>query len=189
MCGLPSATTFFILRFRWMWFSLTSLPKLSSSWAAPTLHKYNNLLIRFLKLLSLIVCINNSYITYDYSIANSVTVKMISHVWAIKTLTVPVQFNLSLTTMFFLTRRSQRWRQHNFHDMFSSSVTLQNVSIPTHWWQRLPCKVPTAHHEQFGVQFIAQEHFNMQLGRARIQTGDLPITRWPALPTEPQRNV
>ena len=32
---------------------------------------------------------------------------------------------------------------------------------------------------------IAQD-FNMQLGGAGIQTDDLPITRQPALPTEPQ---
>ena len=32
----------------------------------------------------------------------------------------------------------------------------------------------------------AQGHFDMQLGGAGIQTGDLPITRQPALPTEPQ---
>ena len=31
----------------------------------------------------------------------------------------------------------------------------------THWWQRLPCKVPTAHQEQFGVQYLAQGHFDM----------------------------
>ena len=36
-----------------------------------------------------------------------------------------------------------------------------------HWWQRLPCKVPTAHQEQFGVQNLAQGHFYMQLCSAR----------------------
>ena len=39
-----------------------------------------------------------------------------------------------------------------------------------HWWRRLPCKAPPAHQEQFGT----------------LRTGDLPITRRPALPTEPQ---
>ena len=34
---------------------------------------------------------------------------------------------------------------------------------PAHRWQRLPCKVPTAHQEQFGVQYLAQGHVNMQL--------------------------
>ena len=32
-----------------------------------------------------------------------------------------------------------------------------------HWWQRLPCKLPTAHQEQFGAQYLAQGHFGMQL--------------------------
>ena len=40
------------------------------------------------------------------------------------------------------------------------------------------------HQEQFGAQYFAQGHFDMQL--AGIQTGDLPITRRPALPIEPQ---
>ena len=42
---------------------------------------------------------------------------------------------------------------------------------------------PTAHQEQFGVQYLAQGDFDMQLVGAGIQTGDLPITRRPALPT------
>ena len=45
-----------------------------------------------------------------------------------------------------------------------------------HWWRRLPCKVPTAHQEQFGVQYLAQGHFDMQLGGAGILTSDLLIT-------------
>ena len=36
-----------------------------------------------------------------------------------------------------------------------------------HWWQRLPRKVPTAHQEQFGVQYLAQGCFDMQPGGAR----------------------
>ena len=53
-----------------------------------------------------------------------------------------------------------------------------------HWWQRLPCKVPTAHQEQFGVQYLAQGHFNMQM---RVGGGIwTPITRRPALPLELQ---
>ena len=36
-----------------------------------------------------------------------------------------------------------------------------------HWWQRPPCKEPTAHQEQFGVQYLAQGHFDMQLSSAR----------------------
>ena len=35
-----------------------------------------------------------------------------------------------------------------------------------HWWQRPSCKVPTAHQEQFGVQYLAQGHFDMQLSSA-----------------------
>ena len=55
-----------------------------------------------------------------------------------------------------------------------------------HWWRRLPCKVPAAHQEQFGFQFLAQGHFNMQLSSARIQTSNPPITRRPTLPPEQQ---
>lgn len=42
----------------------------------------------------------------------------------------------------------------------------------THWWQRLLCKVPSAHQEQCGVQ----RHFNMQPGEPGIHTSHLPIT-------------
>ena len=31
-----------------------------------------------------------------------------------------------------------------------------------YWWQRPPCKVSTAHQEQFGVQHLAQGHIDMQ---------------------------
>ena len=34
--------------------------------------------------------------------------------------------------------------------------------------------------------YLAQWHFDIQSGGAGIRTSDLPITRWPALPTEPQ---
>ena len=36
-----------------------------------------------------------------------------------------------------------------------------------HWWQSPPCKVPTAHQEQFRVQYLAQGHFEMQLSSAQ----------------------
>ena len=42
----------------------------------------------------------------------------------------------------------------------------------THWWQRLLCKVPSAHQEQCGVQ----RHFYMQPGEPGIRTSHLPIT-------------
>ena len=58
--------------------------------------------------------------------------------------------------------------------------------IHWHWWQRLPCKVPAAHQEQVGVQYLAQRHFNTQLGGARIRASDPQITRRPALPPELQ---
>ena len=37
------------------------------------------------------------------------------------------------------------------------------VQVALHWWQRPPCKVPTAHQEQVGVQYLAQGHFDIQL--------------------------
>ena len=43
-------------------------------------------------------------------------------------------------------------------------------------------KALTAHQEQFGVQYLAQGHFSMQLGEAKIQTSNLPITRQSTLP-------
>ena len=50
----------------------------------------------------------------------------------------------------------------------------------------MACKVPAAHQELFGVQYLAQGCFNMQLGGAGIQTSNLPITRQFALPPELQ---
>ena len=47
-----------------------------------------------------------------------------------------------------------------------------------HWWQR--------YYSSGGVQFLAQGHFDMQLGGAGIQTSNLQITRRPALLPEPQ---
>ena len=44
-----------------------------------------------------------------------------------------------------------------------------------------------AHQEQFGVQYFAQGHFDIQLGGTGIRTSDLPITRPPALPPELQK--
>ena len=46
--------------------------------------------------------------------------------------------------------------------------------------------MPTAHQEQFGVQYLAQGQFDTQLRGAKIQTSDRPITRRPALPPEIQ---
>ena len=40
-----------------------------------------------------------------------------------------------------------------------------------HWWQRPPCKVPTAHKEQFGVQYLG--HFDLQLSP---ELGFEPVT-------------
>ena len=53
-----------------------------------------------------------------------------------------------------------------------------------HWWQRPPCKVPTAQQDQFGVQFSAGGHFDMQLAEPWISTCDLPVTTQPALPLD-----
>ena len=53
---------------------------------------------------------------------------------------------------------------------------------PYCWW-RPPCKVPAAHQEQFGVQYLAQGRFDMQLSSA---LSNLPITSRPALPAELQ---
>ena len=45
-----------------------------------------------------------------------------------------------------------------------------------HRWQRLPCKMPTAHQEQFGVQYLAQGHYDKQL--CSVQSWDL--NQWPS---------
>ena len=47
-----------------------------------------------------------------------------------------------------------------------------------HWWRRPPCKVPTAHQEQLGVQYFAQGHFDMQLGGAGILPPDPQPPIW-----------
>ena len=73
-------------------------------------------------------------------------------------------------------------------NLFYNTCQIQPFTFTfIHWWQRLPCKVPTAHQEQFGVQYLAQGFFDMQLGEAGIQTSNLRITRRPALPPEPQQ--
>ena len=41
-----------------------------------------------------------------------------------------------------------------------------------HRWRRKPCKAPTAHREQCGVQSLAQGHFDINSGGARIRTGN-----------------
>ena len=69
---------------------------------------------------------------------------------------------------------------------FTTLVRFTRSYTFIHWWQRLPCKVPTAHQEQFGLQYLAQEH--LQQGGARIQTSNLPITRRSTLPPELQLN-
>ena len=43
-----------------------------------------------------------------------------------------------------------------------------------HWWRRLSCKAPSAHKEEFGVQYLVQGHFDMQLG----EPGFKPATLW-----------
>lgn len=43
-----------------------------------------------------------------------------------------------------------------------------------------------AHQKQFGVQYVAQGRFKMQLGEPGIRTSDFPITGQPALIPELQ---
>ena len=59
----------------------------------------------------------------------------------------------------------------------SKRHTHTHTHTHTHRWRRRPCRAPAAHQEQFGVQYLARGHFDMQLGGAGIRTGDLPITR------------
>ena len=89
---------------------------------------------------------------------------------------------------------SQHWHKINQMNMYFENITnttlLRFIHSHTHtfiqWWQRLQCNVPTAHQEQFGVPYVAQGHFYMQLGGARIRTSNLPITRQPTLPPKLQ---
>ena len=78
---------------------------------------------------------------------------------------------------------SQHWHKINQMNMYFENIT--NTTL-IQWWQRLQCNVPTAHQEQFGVPYVAQGHFYMQLGGARIRTSNLPITRQPTLPPKLQ---
>ena len=59
----------------------------------------------------------------------------------------------------------------DYSKCFTILATFTHTFI--HWWQRVPCKAPTAYQEQFGVQYLAQGHLNMQLGGAGIQASDL----------------
>ncbi len=52
------------------------------------------------------------------------------------------------------------------------------IHTHTHQWR--------SHQEQFGVQYLAQRHFNMWTGETGDQTTGLLIGRRPALPTEQQ---
>ena len=68
---------------------------------------------------------------------------------------------LSLFSFFFAgTNPGYLWARAGYPGQVASS------SQGPHWWQRPPCKVPAAHQEQFGVQYLAQGHFDMQLSPA-----------------------
>ena len=60
----------------------------------------------------------------------------------------------------------------------------QSTDAPSALKQRLPWKVPTAHQEQFGVQYLAKGHLDMQVGGARIHTSHLSVAKRLALPPE-----
>ena len=76
---------------------------------------------------------------------------------------------LSVTALSLLWgRRSFCWSQSQL-SLGVGRVHPERVassSQGSHWWQRPPCKVLTAHQEQFGVQYLAQGHFCMQLSSA-----------------------
>ena len=90
-----------------------------------------------------------------------------------------------IPTTFLLLPRTNRLKWSCIFPVYWPLKVLKNTChIHTHrWW---PCKAPIAHQEQFGVQYLAQGHVSTQLPGARIWTSNLPITRQPALPTEPQ---
>ena len=58
------------------------------------------------------------------------------------------------------------WSQSRL-SLGKSRVHPGQLASSSHWWERPPCKVPTTHREQFGVQQLPQGHFNMQLSSAR----------------------
>ena len=68
------------------------------------------------------------------------------------------------------------WRLELLHN--------KQIQTFTHWWQRLPCRVASVHQEQFGVQYLAQGHLDMQLRGAGNSTNNLLITRQPAVAPE-----
>ena len=61
----------------------------------------------------------------------------------------------------------------------SKRCTIHATFTHSHTYSYMPCKVPTAHQAQFGVQYLAQGHFDMQLGGVGIRTIDLQITLYP----------
>ena len=61
--------------------------------------------------------------------------------------------------------------------LWGSPGFLPWVQVPSswqgpHWWQRPPCKLPTAHQEQFGVQYLAQ--LDMQLSQRSLDFNQQP---------------
>ena len=70
----------------------------------------------------------------------------------------------------------RRVQQRGCFHCWTAQSTLQHLPhLPIH--THIHALMATAHQEQFWVQYLAQGHFNMQLGGAGILTSDLPISR------------
>ena len=89
-----------------------------------------------------------------------------------------------LNTFYYLIRLMFKWTCISIVLLQSTyrSKGCKTLVIFTHWWQRLPCKVRTAHQDKFRVQYLAQGYMRFK------ETSSLPITRRPALPPELQPN-
>ena len=81
----------------------------------------------------------------------------------------------------FSAGRFLKWTCIPLHKTLHSTCHIHPLTHTfIHWCRKLPCKVPTAHQEKFGVQYLAQGHFDTQLNPARRsrdwnqQPDDLP---------------
>ena len=81
-------------------------------------------------------------------------------------------FNDNIVWLLCLNVPAGHYQKNNLH-LHSAFSSTCHIHPFTHWWQRLPYKVPTTHQEQFGVHFFPRGHFNMQLN-----LGFRPVTFW-----------
>ena len=108
----------------------------------------------------------------DIDNRNDVTLLMSAHSWSameriLRTLIVAVYRHPELCDKISAhteTGQIRSWHGEREMDLHSIVLIVSTNSSKccTLQWQRLPCKMPTTHQEQFGVQYLAQGYLDMQ---------------------------